>query len=112
MKITTENNKLYIDGSYLPCTSYEIRWNKQMEGGQWNHDIRCSAEQIEKFISILQPTHLNGDLNKGDKAIVWFSFYNSEIAWLSVTVITKDLEEKKMLKVISDDFAGSNWVKS
>ena len=113
MKITTQNNKLFINGNEIHCTSYEIRWNETMEGGAWNYEIQTTAESMKDLIDIIKPERINGDLNRDDgKAIVWFSYYNSEIAWLEVVVITKDWEEKKMLKVLAEDFGTRNWVKS
>ena len=113
MKITTENNKVFINGNEIHCTSYEIRWNPTMEGGAWNYEIHTNAEAMKDLINLIKPAYLNGDLNRDDgKGIVWFSYYCSEIAWLSVNVITSDWEEKKQLAVIAEDFAGRNWVKS
>ena len=104
MTITTQNNKLFINGIECPYISFEVY---QRTENKWSYRIHCNVDQIEHFISVLQPKGIFGDLTD-DTGLVWLY---SELYSGKVTVLcrTRDWKDWTLLKSISDGFE-ANWV--
>ena len=105
MKITTQNNKLFINGVQSPFNKFEVYLNENEN--KWSYRIDCTVDQLNHYIQLFAPKALFGDL-LNETGIIWFMTGNDYT--VTVTCYTRDLEEMKLLKVISDDFKNTNWV--
>ena len=95
MNISTQNNKLFINGIECPFTSFEVY---QRTENKWSYRIHCNVDQLEHYISILDPKGIYGDL-QDDTGLVWL--YSGKV---TVICKTRDWKDWTLLKSISDGF--------